>query len=396
MTESLVHHRRPGDRRRAIVPASIACIALALLSACAQLPSSGPSEKDIAKAPDQQASAIQVVDIDAGVAHRLIQEQQFKPFASDAAPRHDIANIGRGDTLEVDIWEAPPATLFGGGQPSASEPSTVHSTSLPQQMVDGNGDIIVPYAGRIHVDGLPPDAVQAEIVKRLHGKAHEPEVLVRVAHNVSSTVTIVGEVVNSVRMPLTPAGEHLLDALAAAGGVRQPVNKMTLQVTRGQQYQSLPLDLVIRDPRQNIALQPGDVVTAIFQPLSFTALGATTKNDEITFEAQGISLAQALARAGGLVDSRSNPEGVFVFRLEQPGALQWPHQPVATTPDGLVPVVYRLNLRDPAAFFVMRDFPIRDKDIVYVSNAPAAELQKFLNLIFSLVYPLTNVYTVTR
>jgi polysaccharide export outer membrane protein len=395
MTESLIDRRPRSARRRAIVQLSIACVALALLGGCAQLPSDGPSEEDIAAA-DRQASAVQVVDIDEGVARQLIQEQRFKPFASDGAQKHDIANIGRGDTLEVDIWEAPPATLFGGSQPSASAPSTVHSTSLPPQMVDGNGDIIVPYAGRIHVDGRPPEAVQAEIVKQLRGKAHDPEVLVRVAHNVSSTVTVVGEVVTSVRMPLTPAGEHLLDALAAAGGVRQPVNKMTLQVTRGQQYQSLPLDLVIRDPRQNIALQPGDVVTAIFQPLSFTALGATTKNDEITFEAQGISLAQAIARAGGLIDSRSNPEAVFVFRLEQPGALKWPHQPVATTPDNMVPVVYRLNLRAPAAFFAMRDFPIRDKDIVYVSNAPAAELQKFLNLIFSLVYPLTNVYSVTR
>jgi polysaccharide export outer membrane protein len=171
---------------------------------------------------------------------------------------------------------------------------------------------------------------------------------------------------------------------------------MTLQITRGPQVQSLPLDLIIRDPRQNIALQPGDIVTAISQPMSFTALGATAKNDEIPFEAQGISLAQALARSGGLIDSRSNAEGVFVFRLEHADALDWPRQPVSMTPEGLVPVVYRINLRDPASFFVMQSFPMSDKDVVYVSNAPAAELQKFLNLVFSLVYPLTNVYSVTR
>jgi polysaccharide biosynthesis/export protein len=134
-------------------------------------------------------------------------------------------------------------------------------------------------------------------------------------------------------------------------------------------------------------------VTAIFQPLSFTALGATGKNEEINFEAQGISLAQALARSGGLVDSRSNPQGVFVFRLEQAKALDWPHPP-AMTPEGLVPVVYRVNLRDPNSFFVMQSFPVSNRDVLYVSNAPAAELQKFLNLVFSVAFPVINTIQV--
>src|SRR6202000_2646952 len=111
------------------------------------------------------------------------------------------------------------------------------------------------------------------------------------------------------------------DALAAAGGVRQPTGKMTLQLTRGDRHRSLPLDVVIRDPRQNVQLKPGDVLTAMFQPLSFMALGATGKNDEISFETQGITLAQALTRAGGLSDQRSAPQGAFVFRFEEADAL---------------------------------------------------------------------------
>ena len=30
---------------------------------------------------------------------------------------------------------------------------------------------------------------------------------------------------------------------------------------------------------------------------------------------------------------------------------------------------------------------MRNKDVLYVANAPAAELQKFLNLVGSVVYP---------
>ena len=65
---------------------------------------------------------------------------------------------------------------------------------------------------------------------------------------------------------------------------------MTLQVTRGNQVKAMALDTIIRDPKQNIVLQPGDVITALFQPLSFTVLGATGKNEEINFEAHRESI----------------------------------------------------------------------------------------------------------
>jgi len=80
---------------------------------------------------------------------------------------------------------------------------------------------------------------------------------------------------------------------------------------------------------------------------------------------------------------------VFIFRLEPEQALVWPRQPVATTPEGLVPVVYRIDLRDPASFFVMQSFAVSNKDVLYISNAPATDLQKFLNLVFSVIFPIS-------
>ena len=371
--------------------------ALLALSGCNNLPTIGPSAEEIAQATARPGSdGVQVLDIDANLARQLLAQRRTRLFSETFGQQRAMADIGLGDMLEVNIWEAPPATLFGGGAIDPRAPSTVRATTLPEQMVDRDGFISVPFAGRIRAAGLTPQAVEAEIIKRLKGKANQPEVMVRVLKSTSSTVTVVGEVNSSTRLQLTASGERLLDALAAAGGVRQPVNKMTLQVTRGKQFQSLPLELIIRDPDQNVPLQPGDVVTAYFQPLSFVALGATGKNEEIAFEAQGITLAQALARSGGLIDSRSNPQGVFIFRLEQPGAVNWPRQPPLTTPEGLVPVVYRLDLRNPNSFFVMQSFAVQNKDVLYVSNAPAAELQKFLNLVFSVTYPVLNTIQLTR
>ncbi len=363
-----------------------------------QLPVAGPNREEIEQGVARtQAPAVQIVDVDDQVARALLAQRRQALFSERLGREPPpAASIGRGDSLEVSIWEAPPATLFGGGSVDTRQPSTVRSVVLPEQVVDREGMISVPFAGRVGAAGQSPGAVAEEIVRRLRGKANQPEVIVRLMRNASSNVTVVGEVTNSVRMPLTASGERLLDALAAAGGVRQPVSKMTVQVTRGNAFHALPLDQVIRDPLQNIPLFPGDVITALFQPLSFTALGATGKNEEIAFEAQGISLAQALARAGGLLDTRANPQGVFIFRLENEKALAWPRQPAGTTPEGLVPVVYRIDLRNPAGFFVMQSFAMANKDVLYVSNAPAAELQKFLNLVFSVAYPVLSTIQLTR
>ncbi|MEO8103681.1 MAG: polysaccharide biosynthesis/export family protein [Betaproteobacteria bacterium] len=373
--------------------------AAASLSGCAYFPTSGPSTREVEQAAlPPAANAIQIVEVDDAVTRRLLAQRKQNMFSETlgnaASPSH---TVGAGDVIEVSIWEAPPATLFGVGTLDArGTVSGVRATVLPEQVVSNEGYISVPFAGRIMVAGQTLQAIEAEIVKRLTGKANQPEAVVRLARNTSSNITVVGEVTRSMRVPITPSNEKLLDVLAAAEGVRQPVNKMTIQVTRGSSVYSLPLETIIRDPRQNVRMQAGDVVTALFQPLSFTALGATGKNEEVNFEAQGITLAQALARSGGLQDARADAKGVFIFRFEPLDALKWPRQPVMSTPEGMVPVIYRIDLRNPASFFVMQSFAINNKDLLYVSNAPSVELQKFLNVVFSVAYPVLNAVQATK
>ncbi len=371
---------------------AIASISTILLSGCAGfLPTIGPSRSAINEAkPPPNAAAIQIVDIDDAVTRRLLAQRATRLFSETLGNQRIAARtVGPGDVLEVSIWEAAPATLFGTAPTATSSAmiATSHATTLPEQPVDDEGFIFVPFAGRVPAAGKTLQSIEEEIVRRLSGKANQPEVLVRMTHNLSSNVTVVGEVNTSTRVPLVPGNERLLDALAAAAGVRQPVNKMTIQITRADNVYSLPLETIIRDPRQNVPLQPGDVVTALFQPFSFTALGATGKNDEINFETQGITLAQALARSGALIDSRSNARGVFIFRFEPKDSLSWPHEPVKTTAEGMVPVAFRIDLTDPASFFAIQSFPIENRDILYVSNAPITEVQKFLNVLFSVAYP---------
>lgn len=372
-------------------------------SSSAWLPASGPNTESVDNAQSDQTavrgSSIRVIDIDSTVARRVTANMR-RQAVFDAFPAVIATDyvVGAGDTLEVSVWEAPPASLFGVATLDPKNgASTSRLTALPEQMVNHTGVINVPFAGNVTAAGRTPSQIEAEIVKRLIGKAHQPQVLVRVMKNASSNVTVVGEFTNSTRMQLTAKGERLLDAVAAGGGVRQPVGKMTVQVTRGNRVQSLPLATIISDPQQNIMLRAGDVVTAFNKPLSFIALGATSKNEEVEFEAQGITLAQALARAGGLQDSRADAQGVFVFRFEDSAALDGTVNAgsINITRDGKIPVIYRVNLKDPATFFVAQGFPMRDKDVMYVSNAPAAELQKFLNIVGSVISPVATARAVT-
>jgi polysaccharide export outer membrane protein len=287
----------------------------------------------------------------------------------------------------VTVWEAPPAVLFGmlssGAQAGPAMISTGRSSEISPQMVDDTGRITLPFVGTIEVAGRTPRQVEEIVRRRLEGIANQAQVLVTISANTSANVTVVGEVASSARVPLTARGERLLDVIAAVGGVKQEINRVTIQVTRDATVSAMPFEQLVRDPRHNVRLRPDDVVAAYYQPFSFTALGASGANAEIPFEASGISLAQALGRINGLQDNRANPRGVFIFRWEAPDALAGAVETGLTTPrsEASVPVIYRIDLTDPTTFFAAQRFPLRNRDILYVSNAPGVDLQKFVTLL---------------
>jgi polysaccharide export outer membrane protein len=217
-------------------------------------------------------------------------------------------------------------------------------------------------------------------------------VSVRIAQNASSTVAVVADDGKATRVALTPRGERLLDVLTSAGGVSKPVDKVMVEVTRAGRVAYMPLESVIRNPQENIRLGPDDVVTAVYQPFSFTALGATNTTAEIPFEATGLTLAQALGRVGGLKDDRANIRGAYIFRFEDPAALD--PAIVATahvTPDGRVPVIYRVDLSRASTLFAAQGFPMRNKDVLYVTNAPLSDLQKFVGILSSMAFALIGL-----
>lgn len=339
-------------------------------------------------------TGLTIIDIDGNTVNRANQLKQYQRFSDYYRGGSTVQQVIRpGDVVNVAIYEAPPALLFGSGSDITSTTGSAEK-KLPEQMVDSRGQISIPFLGKINVAGRSPQDVQDMIVAGLSRKANQPSAIVSIGKNNSANITVVGEVNNSLRVPLTGKGERILDAIAAAGGTKYPSSRVTVQVNRGMQSVEMPMSDLLNDARQNIVLQPGDVVSVNYQSKSYTVLGATVKNDEINYESNGISLMQALARAGGLNDNRADSRGVFIFRYETPMMLTYDQLyrvPEQFKQAGRIPVVYRLNLKDPMNYLVAQNFPIKNNDVIYVSNAPATEFAKFLNMVSQTVFSVTGI-----
>ncbi len=359
------------------------------LAACSDLPGSGPSTSEIVAAskPTQAGGTrFALVDVDQHVVATMEKWTAVSMQGTFGQQRPVSAQmIGVGDYVQVVIWEAAAGGLFSAAANDRIGPGS-RSTLIPEQVVGPDGAITVPYAGRVRVIGRNPQQVEQAIVGALQGKAIEPQVLVTVTKNIANTVTVVGEVTGGARVPLTTRGDRILDVVATAGGTRAPAHETFVTLVRDGHAVRIPMQAMLTDPAENVYVRPGDVVSVAREPQTFTAAGATGQNSVIPFDAIGITLDQAIARAGGLSDSRADPAGVFVIRYERPedyDQLRLPRPDPG--PLSQVPVIYRVNMRDPNGFFMARRFPVRNKDILFVSNAPITEFQKVWSLMLGLV-----------
>jgi polysaccharide export outer membrane protein len=360
-----------------------------LVAGCGVLPTAGPTASQVLdQQTDNNQARFAVVDIDQRVVATVLAvpppslRNRFPHRFGPAEP-----TIGVGDSVAVSIWEAASGGLFSSAPTDQVAPGS-HSVVLPEQVVGRDGAISVPFAGRIPVAGRLPLDVQRTIERRLAGKALEPQAIVSVTKSVNNTVAVAGEVVKGGQLPLSLKGDRLLDVIAAAGGAHSPVYETSIRLSRRGLTVTIPMEELVAQPAENIYAEPGDVVTVVRAPQTFTVFGAAGQNSEIAFPAATMTLIEALAKAGGLQDFRSDPAGVFLFRWEPSGivaALGVKGSEPAS--DGRVPIVYRLDLSDAKAYFAAERFPVRDKDILYVANASATELEKFLQLVNGLTGP---------
>jgi polysaccharide export outer membrane protein len=357
---------------------------------CSSLPTAGPTASQIFdQAAMEGGGHFGIVNVDSRVVTILRAEPA--PSLRTQFAKHDKPpppNIGVGDTVSVTIYESGAGGLFGGTTggtaPGAAGTKTQNST-VPEQVVALDGAISVPYAGRVPAAGRTPLQVQQTIDKRLAERAIEPQTIVTVTKSVSNVVTVSGEFVTGARIPLSIRGESLLDVIAAAGGTKSPPYETLVRLSRDGVTATIPMTTLVSHPEENIYAWPGDAITLVRVPQTFSVFGATLNNSQLPFGADRINLAQAIARAGGLQDARADPAGVFLFRFEPPpvaNALKAPA--LATAPDGTAAILYHLDLRQADGYFLAERFPVKEDDLIYVANASSTDLQKLFNLVSSI------------
>jgi polysaccharide biosynthesis/export protein len=371
------------------------CLTGVALAGCSALPTAGPSEKQVInQATYNGRPRFDLVDVNQNVVNTLLAQptQSFRTaFWRYGKPPNPTIHIG--DTIGVSIWEAAGGGLFS--PPPTTTATTVTAgaqrVGLPEQVVAPDGAISVPFAGRIPVAGRTPLEVQHLIEQRLAAKTIEPQVIVTVSKTAVDSATVSGEVVSGARVPLSVAGDRLLDLIAEAGGAKAPIYETYVRLSRAGVTVTIPMQKLVSDPAENIYAWPGDVLTLVQVPETFSVFGASGENNQVDFNAEKLTVADALAKAGGLQDQRADPGGVFLFRFEPPkvvSELAAPSLPIG--PAGSSPVVYHFDLADANTYFLAERFPIENKDVIYIANAPLTQLQKFFALIGTITSPVVT------
>lgn len=395
---------RTGRPMKRAVALAVVGTALAV-SGCSFLPAAGPTTSAIETGADVATAEglfarYEIIDVTPAVVEAL----RTRPLDSllvtfgDNRPAVEPV-IGVGDAVAVQVWEAGSGGLFSGPLVADRFSAGSKSALIPEQIVGPDGSISVPYAGRIKVAGRRTQDVQTLIESELAGKAIQPQVLVSVTKPVSRSVTVTGEASTGGRVPLTGRADRLLDVIALAGGVRTPVAETFVRLSRGNRTVTVPMSTVVANPRENIFVRPDDTLTLVRDPQTFLSVGALGATTEVPFSADGLTLSQALARASGLRETQADPEGVFLFRYEPAAVVRRlrPNSPLLAS--GQVPVVYRVNLRDPQGMFLTQSFRMRNRDLVYVSSAPFAEVGKVLGVFSTVAAPIASgasLYSVAR
>jgi polysaccharide biosynthesis/export protein len=362
---------------------------LAVLGAaggCAWMPASGPASIAIRAGqldPESIPYALvrvtaKVVDVLARATPRLANE------FTDRRPAKEV-RFGVGDIVSVTIFEAAAGGLF---IPSEAGVRPGNFINIPNQAVDSNGNISIPYGGTIRARGRTQVEVQQAIVDALKNRAIEPQAVVSLVTPQSSLITVLGDVRVGGRLPANPGGERVLDAIARAGGPAGQGHDEWVMLERNGRRALAPFGALVYEPRNNIYVNAGDTIYLYREPQTFLAFGATGSvgggslaTSQIPFEAWRLSLAEAVAKAGGLNDGLADPASTFLYRGETREVAEQLGIDCSRFEGPIIPVIYNMNLRDPAGYFLATKFEMRNKDVIYISNATSVEVSKILNYI---------------
>lgn len=386
------------------------CKVLALLvgaaaSGCTQLPVDGPDRRAIelgasASLVNDRSVLLDYALVDVGakvVEHtaNVTPESLFRTFGQRPGPA-PVIRVGAGDVIQVTIFESSAGGLF---IPAEAGVRPGNFVTLPSQIVDRGGQISVPFAGSVQASGRSLTEIQKDIEGKLQNRAIEPQAVVTLVEQNATEVAVVGEVLNGAnKFRIRFNGDRVLDMISKAGGLRFPGYEVFVTLQRKGKRATVYFPNLVNNPAENIYVNPGDTIYVYREQQRFVAVGAlgsTGQTAQFSFEQERLSLNEAIAKAGGLLNTRADAHQVFLYRMEDRSVLAAMNVKLDRFPPGqkYIPTVYRANYRDPASFFIVQRFPVRHKDIIYVATADSVEVVKFLDYLRAITSTVAGVGT---
>lgn len=250
-----------------------------------------------------------------------------------------------------------------------SDPELTDLANKPAR-IDGDGDVDVPLAGRVHVGGLTVQQAQVELDKVLSTYIRHPQVIVDVAEIRSQPVSILGAV-NTPGVHQVQGHKTLLEMISLAGGIRQDAG-YSIRITRELQWGCIPLPnahldpsgqfsvaevdlkkiMEAKTPEENIQIFPHDVISVPKAEMIYVIGEVRRSGGFVLGEHQSMSVLQALSLAEGL-NTGADPHHAKILRLN-PDADQRVELPVD--------VKDALNGKKP-------DVPMQGQDILFIPGS---------------------------
>ncbi|MCW8194212.1 polysaccharide export protein Wza [Proteobacteria bacterium 005FR1] len=264
-----------------------------------------------------------------------------------------------GDVLSITVWDHPELTIPAGSERGAAEAGNwVHS----------DGTIFYPYVGTVEVAGLKVTEIRDILRERLAEYIESPQIDVTVAAFRSKRVYVTGEVSQPGTLPITNIPLTLLEAISAAGGVTDIADWTDVTLTRNGETRRYSLRELYTagNTEQNLLLRPNDIVhVARNDAAKVFVLGEVNEPQSILFGRSDISLAEALAEAGGYTQITADANGIFVIRQAPPESEELAY-------------VFQLDARNATALVLADQFSLQPRDIVFVTAAPLARWNRII------------------
>lgn len=284
--------------------------------------------------------------------------------------------IGKGDILNITVWDHPELTIPAGQFRSSSETGN---------WVNHKGNIFYPYIGEVHVEGKTLEEVRSQIARRLAKYVEKPQVDINVAAFRSHKVFVTGEVRKPGNVPVTNIPLTLLDAINQAEGLTEKADWSRVTLHRDGKNESVSLQSMLQNGEmtQNRLLLPGDIAhVASIDDRKVYVMGSVKDAGTLPIGRNGLSLTEAISNVGGLNETEADATGVFVIRRLTGADKQEANKKLQESQKQKLARVYQLDLSDATAMVLGVEFPLQQNDVVYVTTAPISRWARVVNQIF--------------